>query len=114
MTRDEWKAAHSSLRYRLRQNPKTEMVSRTITANGKDYDIRIFRRNTYPTRYHELQRGTRITRPTIIDRHWRQRWAEEMQVAQIDREIARKSRRPLDRRAYKAGIDYARDLRTAP
>ena len=111
MTRDEWKKTYSSLRYRLMRNPKITRIAVTITAAGRDFDIRVTRDHGLPSPYHAPIQGLRICRPTIIDRPTRQRWAEEMQVAQIDRDLARKSRRPLDRRAYRAAIDYARDLR---
>lgn len=111
MNRQEWKTTYSTLRHRLMRNTKITQISNTITAEGRDFDIRITRDHGLPTLYHAVVQGLRICRPTIIDRPTKQRWAEEMQVAQIDREIARKTRHPHDRRAYRAAIEYARKIR---
>jgi hypothetical protein len=108
MNRDEWKTLGRHLRTMLRDRPEIEACSKSLMHNGIEWTARLCRcRNC---------KGPANIMPSMIrQRPVAMRLADEWRWIVLDRKLALQQRynRALDRRAYRGGIAYLRDLRTA-
>lgn len=111
MNRNEWKAAHRHLRKLLRERPKLEACSVSVSHGGKDWTARLCRCPNC--------NGLDIKPAMIRQRHSLMRQADEWRWVSMDRNDAlRKLRYRTDRtlilRGYRRGIEFLRDLRLNP
>lgn len=107
MTRQEWNKLYGGLRALLKDRPKVEAACRAFMHNGVEWTARICRCPNC--------KGDRINiMPSMIrQRPAAMRIADEWRWIASDRKSALRNNRGngLDKRAYRAGIAYLRELR---
>ena len=109
MTRQDWSKLHRDLRSLLKDRPKVEAASKSFMHNGVEWTARLCRCpnckgqpiNAMPSMIRQRSNAMRISD------EWR--WIES------DRKMALRNNRGngLDKRAYRSGIAYLRELRLA-
>lgn len=109
MNKTEWAAVYRSLRKTLRDNAKTEAASRSLMHGGIEWTARLCRCPNCKGQPVNIMPSMIRQRPPIM------RIADEWRWIASDRAASLRNRRGngLDKRAYKSGIAFLRELRTA-
>jgi len=109
VNRTEWKDLYRSLRKTLHSNPKTEAASRSMMHGGIEWTARLCRCPNCKGLPVNIMPSMIRQRPAIM------RQADEWRWIASDRAASLRNRRGngLDKRAYRRGIEFLRDLRTA-